>query len=585
MSRRRRRTAALAAVLVAVAVLASGCVRLPVSGPVVAESGETSRTTMPGTYYVPSGPQPGESPTDIVRHFMEAMTATPLQTGVAREFLTDDAAAAWEPDRETVTYAGALRPTGGTEVRLRLPEANRLDRGGTWLGELAGPSSVLGFPMARVEGEWRIADAPDALVVPETWFEDRFRPVSLYFFDPEAEILVPEPVFVPDGEQLATTLVRRLLDGPRVRGVSRTFLPPDASLGLSVTVSRTGLAEVALQGGGRSVADPEVASLLLTQLGWTLRQDPTIESFRLLVGGEPVRLPDGASQVPVDVGGEYAPWVSASSSRLFGILDGAVVDVSPGEGTAPVAGPLGSGDVAVREIAVDMAGDRLAAVEEDGTSIVTGAVDDDGTDVRTVVSGGEDLGKPSWDHLGRLWTLDRTADGARVSLVPGGGGVRELFVPGVTGLDVKRMIVSRDGSRLVTVVRGPRGDRVQVNRIRYGEDGRVSRPTAPRVVFEGSEEPVRVVDVAWSSPTSLDVVDSTQRIWSVTDVPVDGSGANADDQTPLALDRTPVWRVASAPEDGLPAFVVTADGAEVLGSLRSTEDEIDPRVRGLTYVG
>lgn len=580
-----RRTARVTVLLAAVVLLVSGCVRLPVSGPVVAESGEATRTETSGTFYVPSGPQPGESPTDIVRHFMEAMTATPLQTGVAREFLTDDAAGSWEPDRETITYAGALRPTGGTEVSLRLPDASRLDRTGTWLGELTGPASVLGFPMARVDGEWRIAEAPDALVVPETWFEDRFRPVSLYFFDPEAEILVPEPVFVPDGEQLATTLVRRLLDGPRLPGVSRTFLPPEASLGLSVTVSRSGVAEVTLQGTGRSVADPEVASLLLTQLGWTLRQDSSIEAFRLLVGGEPVRLPDGASQVPVDIGGEFAPWVSASSSRLFGLLDGAVVDVSPGEGTTPVAGPFGGGDYGLREIAVDMAGDRLAGVTDDGTSMLLGAVDDDGTGVRTVLSGGEDLGKPSWDHAGRLWTLDRTAAGGRVSLVTPGGELRELEVPGVTGRPVKRMIVSRDGSRLVSVVRGPEGDSVVVNRVRYGDEGGVTLLTPARTVFAGNEEPIRVVDVAWSSPTTLDVVDRSQRIWSVTEVPVDGSGANADDQTPLALDRTPVWRVASAPEDGLPAYVVTADGAEVLGTLLSTSDEVDPRVRGLTYVG
>jgi len=277
--------------------------------------------------------------------------------------------------------------------------------------------------------------------------------------------------------------------------------------------------------------------------------------------------------------------VSASSSRLFGILDGAVVDVSPGEGAAPVAGPFGSGDYDPREIAVDMAGDLLAAVADDGASMLLGAVDDDGTAVRTVLSGGEDLAKPSWDHAGRLWTLDRTSDGARVSLVGAGGTLRELEVPGVTGEPVKRLVVSRDGSRLVAVVSGARGDRVVVSRIPYGEDGGVARPTPGRTVFAGSEEPIRVVDVAWSSPTTLDVVDRTQRIWSVTDVPVDGSGADADDQVPLALDRTPVWRVASAPEDGLPAYVVTADGAELLGSLRDPDGEVDPAIRGLTYVG
>ena len=33
------------------------------------------------------------------------MQATPIQTGTAREFLTQDAAAAWNPQLETITYA------------------------------------------------------------------------------------------------------------------------------------------------------------------------------------------------------------------------------------------------------------------------------------------------------------------------------------------------------------------------------------------------------------------------------------------------------------------------------------------------
>ena len=70
------------------------------------------------------------------------------------------------------------------------------------------------FPMVFEEGEWRIDEAPDALIVPETWFEQWFRQVSLYFFDPTATMLVPEPVYVPRGEALATTLTRGLLMGP-----------------------------------------------------------------------------------------------------------------------------------------------------------------------------------------------------------------------------------------------------------------------------------------------------------------------------------------------------------------------------------
>ena len=82
------------------------------------------------------------------------------------------------------------------------------------------------------DGEWRIAEAPDALIVPETWFDDSASAqVSLYFFDPTARILVPEPVFVPRGEQLAISLIQALLPGPgaELAGSSRSFIPPGST--------------------------------------------------------------------------------------------------------------------------------------------------------------------------------------------------------------------------------------------------------------------------------------------------------------------------------------------------------------------
>ena len=55
---------------------------------------------------------------------------------------------------------------------------------------------------------------PDALMVPRVWFEEPVPAASLYFFDPTARILVPEPVFVPGGDQVASSLVNGLLAGP-----------------------------------------------------------------------------------------------------------------------------------------------------------------------------------------------------------------------------------------------------------------------------------------------------------------------------------------------------------------------------------
>ncbi len=157
-------------------------------------------------------------------------------------------------------------------MSVELAGANRLDSGGSWRGPVAPEDRLLSFTMQREEGEWRIADLPDARVVPETWFGQAYRRVSLYYLDPTAQIMVPEPVFLPRGDQLATALVDRLIQGPsrRLRGdVEQSFVPPDVDVELSVTVSDAGVADIRLTGGVPMPSERD-AALMVSQLTWTL---------------------------------------------------------------------------------------------------------------------------------------------------------------------------------------------------------------------------------------------------------------------------------------------------------------------------
>jgi hypothetical protein len=85
--------------------------------------------------------------------------------------------------------------------------------------------------------------------VSQAHFESEFSQFSLYFFDPSAQVLVPEPVYLPRGAQASTRLVSGLLLGPEspLSRVERTFIPSETALGdISVPVSRDGVADVAL---------------------------------------------------------------------------------------------------------------------------------------------------------------------------------------------------------------------------------------------------------------------------------------------------------------------------------------------------
>ena len=190
-------------------------------------------------------PQEGQSAQEVVTAFLQAMTAYPVRTDVARQFLATDARAGWDPLQKVITYESRGSTTGSSEVKVDLLGAHWIDSRGTWRGQRETGDIRLRFPIVQEGDAFRIASAPNALIVPDDWFQDRYAPASIYYLDPTARILVPEPVFVPT-DQVAAALVQRLLDepSPALKDVVRSFVPPGLTLGLSVPVSDDGVATV-----------------------------------------------------------------------------------------------------------------------------------------------------------------------------------------------------------------------------------------------------------------------------------------------------------------------------------------------------
>ncbi|MEZ5096649.1 MAG: hypothetical protein R2731_11335 [Nocardioides sp.] len=98
-------------------------------------------------------PQPHESQSEIVLHFLDAMMASPIRTSVAREFLSAEAANRWDPEQGTIIYSGQeLAPTAQTTVSVTLSGASRLDSRGAWRGSISPAESVLRFPLVKEQG-------------------------------------------------------------------------------------------------------------------------------------------------------------------------------------------------------------------------------------------------------------------------------------------------------------------------------------------------------------------------------------------------------------------------------------------------
>lgn len=559
MSTARRVLAALTA-LAAVLVLA-GCATLPESGAVHRQPAAEPDLPQGAPYFNPPGPAKDGTPAAIVSGFLVAMLANPMTTSVAREFLSTHAKGTWKPNRSTIVYdAFTVLPTS-TGTRVRLADTRRLDSRGGWLGDPPGRSQTLDLRLVSEKGQWRIDNPVNALVVQTSFFDRSFSRFNLYFYDQTGRVLVPDPVFIPQGEQTATNLVRGLLAGPgrTISDVSRSALPARTDLDLSVVVTESGVAEVPLSRELLKAGPGELARAV-DQLAWTLRQIPDIERVRVTVGGAPVPLSGGRLDVPVTSGGSYDAALRTDTARLWGLRGGRVSDLATG--SDPVPGPLGGVGFALRTIAVSEAPRRIAAVSSNGTTVFVGSAEADGggggDQATRPVTTGTDVLRPSYDLFGDLWLVDRTARGARV-LVVRDDKVRELRVPGVTGADVAAFSVARDGSRLAVAYAGSPAPALRVVDILRTDEGIVSGAGRSHSFVTGDSDRARVVDVGWRDPATLAVLSRpTAETSRVSYVSYDGSPP-APSETDPSVFRGAAQAMVVDPDADLPLRLITPD--------------------------
>jgi hypothetical protein len=567
-----------------VALTTTACVGLPDDGPVEEVQTSGSGTRVGAMAINPRGPQPGQSPSAVVKGFLDAMLATPIRDDVARQFLAEQSRDVWDP-RATIVYDTASlprpSPQAGNLVDVTLTGADRIDERGSWQG--AAPDD-LSFSVIEENGEFRIADPQNALIVPQRWYAQRFRQVSLFFFDPTSQVLVPDPVFVPRAADLASTLVQRLIAGPapELRDYARNALPAGADPEISVPVSSDGVAEVDLEG---DVTVPSLTDrgLLVAQLAWTLRQDSSVERLSVRVDGERVT-PPGQPEVSVSAGEAFAPFVATANRLLFGLADGLMVTGSAQDLTA-VSGPFGQFDFGLRSVTPDLNASRAAGVSSDGSAMYVAPVrvSAEGAEVEPVVTGATDLLVPAWDFSNRLWMVDRRPDGAVVTYLRE-GRTAEIEIVGITGEDVKSFLVSRDGSRFVAVLRGDNEDAIVVSRLLHDADGRVVDALEARQVDVEGGLGLRIRDITWLSPTSIVVLHRIgQRLFLVRSTSVDGAPADVDDLS-LTIDER-VLGLAGTPDPAQSTYAIVRGGLIDVSGPSGGDLDVAPGITSLGYVG
>jgi len=508
----------LLAVATALALL-PGCAGLPDSGEVTEVTG--SRVgEQPLTQINPPGPTTDATPVQVVRGFVEAMRAFPVSTDTAAQFLTEDAAAEWRPQRETVVYddLDADEPSSAT-VDLSVSRIAVLDARGTYTPAEDRLLQVdHRFELRAEGGEWRITNPPNRLYVNAEFFADYYVPLSLHFLDLTGDVLVPDPIYLPRGDQLATSLVRGLLDGPTSDLANQvlTVVPPGTQVDGSVPVRPDGVAEVRLSKEVLTLSD-EQREQLSAQLVSTLRQVSGIVGVRVLADGVTLDVPGVEEIQRLDIwDGEYAPYDSSAGDELFALRNGRLVTVFQ-TSVSPSEGMWRARSRALFDFGVLQPYAQLAAVTKDRSRILLGPINGARSEKPTTIyRDGRGLTDPTWDARDRLWVVEQRALGSRLLVFQafGDGDLAPYRIP-MGPLDrsrVEAFSISPDGLRFAAIARtirrgalGPR--RVVLGTVAVGGGitgvqrvTRVHRLQASGAQFETPR------DVGWNDGTTVTVL-------------------------------------------------------------------------------
>lgn len=264
-----QRKLAVVAAMSTVALTAAGCTTLPSeSTPEVVSSFAAAPKLEEAIQ-----PIPGRPSDLMLRDFFSASAHPGENHAAARRFLTPGATRAWSThedmfiiDKMDVASEGSAS-SDRISYKVRGNLIGSLGVGGVFTPMFTGYETT--YDLVRVDGEWRVDNLPDAVIVDRADFSGVYQPRDIYFVDSHGAALVPDRRWVYVHQQsLSASLISLLVAGPQPnlsRGV-RTMLP-SGSTAQTRTPSNVG---VDVDFSGLTNLNQNERELLAAQVIWTL---------------------------------------------------------------------------------------------------------------------------------------------------------------------------------------------------------------------------------------------------------------------------------------------------------------------------
>jgi Lipoprotein LpqB beta-propeller domain/Sporulation and spore germination len=560
MSGRRPRRAAYAALLLALLVVA-GCANIPEeSTPHAVRDNQ-----QPSTEATEQPPTPNLNAFDLVREFVRRSG----DPDAARQYLTRKAKAGWLGDAKPTIIQDTFgtvpqqsedqresgEDQGGVEatrviVMLRVSQLGRLGADNAFVPAIGDTQFKVG--VVREKGEWRIDQPPPGVYVPLADFNASYRPVTVYFFDPDLRITVPDQRYVaaqPE-EGLPTRVISVLLNGPS-DSMRRSVVSPLDGVGARTNVvpDSDGTLVVDLVPLGDKSEDQR--ELIAAQIVLTMQ---TVTYSRLRIKGDGQDLIQGHGDWrPSDIKQYDArtkpnpdqPGLVSSGGRLRTLQDG-----------KQVPGPAGNGEYDVVSAAQSIDGGQLAAVTRVGGKLRL-RVGRYGEPLQEINLDAATMTRPTWrvstadgQDASEVWTVE---DGNVVRIVRAGDESWRSVEVNASALDsfdpIQELRLSRDGTRAAIVTSTGKLVVTAVVRDKDSVSLALPRTLQDRTI-------TRAVGVDWLNQHTLVVVTGQPEL-PVVRLSVDGLAIDKFDSNNLQF---PMRAVTAAPERN----VVVADNAAIL---------------------
>ena len=538
-------------------VALAACTGLPTSGPVQAGL-RPGAVAPPDFTFTPQKPQDGASPEQIVQGFIDAGSGPEDNWATARLYLAPGFRDKWDPRAGVIVDDRSLRryaSPGTTRVTMDVTPTASVDASGAYT-PAGGGQTPLPFTLVRVDKQWRIAKAPQGVVLGDDQFGSVYRQYSLMYYDPTWTYLVPDVRWFP-ATNAVTQIAKELIDGKPsawLSGAVASAFPDNVAMDVPSVAVDSGIARVPLSGGALA-ARQTTLDRMQTQLQASLAtagvNDVSMTSAGTTLAAH--ALSTASTRIPAQ------PFVDAG--RQVGLLQ------SDGSTVEPIAG-ISEQVARAAPTAMQLSADHAVAALRDAHGDVQ-RIQAKGQALMLDRRGG--LIAPQLDPHGYIWSVPAASPAdVRAYSAPG----RVISVAGAwpEASRITAMALSRDGTRLAALVTAGGQSQLDIAAIVRGAQGVPQSLGQPMTV---ATLPGAGIDLTWLDDTTLGVLahdsDGISAIAQTVGGPGSATAAPAGTST-IAGSSGTVVRVRTS--DGSmynqrgSNWELAADGIRVLGTVQ-----------------